>query len=72
MLRSDLPYSSGIAAQRVCAQNFQHSLGSRRRDKEYDLALVGNINRIEPQQLAGRLHFCAYGKAGLINLHAHA
>ncbi len=44
---------------------------SLRRDKENRLAFIGNINRVKPQQLAGRLHFQPHRQARFINLDTH-
>ncbi len=49
----------------------KHLIGGFGGDEEDRLAFIGHIDRVQAEQLAGRLHLGPHRQAGLVNLDAH-
>ena len=54
-----------VAAERIRAQAGERLLGAPGRDHGDELALVGHVERIEAQDLAGAAHGLLHGHGGL-------
>src|SRR5215470_10696207 len=57
-------------AERVGAQRRQHALGALGGDEGDELALVGDVERIEPEDLAGAAHRVVHRDRILVHLDA--
>jgi hypothetical protein len=69
---ANLANDRGLATSGRGAQNCQRVVGLPRRDHHEELAFVGDVQRIEPQQLAGAAHFIAHWDAILFERDAQA
>ena len=68
----DLADAHGVAPQRMGAHRRQYALGIGRGTDRDQLALVGNIQRIEAEELAGGGHHGLHRNRLLVEHHADA